>query len=148
MDPILQIKDLSISFSSENGEVDAVKGISFDLERSKTLGIVGESGSGKSVTALSIMKLIPEPPGKISSGEIFYSEKDKKVVDLLSLDEKVLRTYRGKKIAMIFQEPMTSLNPVFRCGNQMMEAILTHEDLSKKRSKKKSDRAFQGSTAS
>ncbi len=137
MDPILQIDNLSISFSSDNGEVQAVKGVSFDLERSKTLGIVGESGSGKSVTALSIMKLIPEPPGKINSGKINYSEKNKKPIDLLSLNEKELRAYRGKKIAMIFQEPMTSLNPVFRCGNQMVEAIRTHQMIDYKDAKNK-----------
>ena len=143
MDPILQIKDLAISFSSENGEVDAVKGISFDLQRNKTLGIVGESGSGKSVTALSIMKLIPQPPGMIKSGEIIFTEKDKESIDLSSLNDKELRNYRGNKLAMIFQEPMTSLNPVFRCGNQMVEAIRTHQDLDYKEAKKKAISLFK-----
>lgn len=142
MNPILQLKNLSISFSSEQGEVQAVNGISFDLHRKKTLGIVGESGSGKSVTALSIMKLIPEPPGRIGSGNIFFRDKDKEAVDLLSLNDRELRNYRGNKIAMIFQEPMTSLNPVFRCGKQIMEAIRTHQDVDYKEAKEKVLRLF------
>ena len=124
---ILEVKDLQTSFFTERGEVKAVNHIDFDLYRGRTLGIVGESGCGKSVTSLSIMRLIPSPPGKIVGGEILYQGKD-----LLKLPIEQMRKIRGNEISMIFQEPMTSLNPVFTVGNQLVEAIRLHQDLSKK----------------
>ena len=124
---ILEVKDLQTSFFTERGEVKAVNHVSFDLYKGKTVGIVGESGCGKSVTSLSIMRLIPNPPGKIVGGEILYKGKN-----LLDLGMEQMRKIRGNEISMIFQEPMTSLNPVFTVGNQLVEAILLHQDLSKK----------------
>src|SRR4029079_18139008 len=127
-------------FTSEGRTITAVDGISFQLNQRETIGIVGESGSGKSVTSLSVMRLISSP-GKISSGEIFFS-KDRPV-DLLSLPEKEMRHYRGKEIAMIFQEPMTSLNPVFTCGNQVDEATRLHLKLNKKEAKELTLKLFE-----
>lgn len=126
-DKILEVKNLETSFKVEEGTVIAVAGVSFDVRKGKTLGIVGESGCGKSVTSLSIMRLIPNPPGKITGGEILY-----KGTDLLKLDAAAMRKIRGNEISMIFQEPMTSLNPVFTIGNQLVEAISLHQDLSSK----------------
>jgi oligopeptide/dipeptide ABC transporter ATP-binding protein len=123
---ILEVKNLETSFRVEDGVVKAVDGVSFDVYKGKTLGIVGESGCGKSVTSLSIMRLIPSPPGKITGGEILYKGKS-----LLSLEADEMRKIRGNEISMIFQEPMTSLNPVFTIGNQIMEAISLHQNLSK-----------------
>jgi oligopeptide/dipeptide ABC transporter ATP-binding protein len=120
--PILQVKDLVTSFQTEDGWVKAVDGVSFEVHKGKTLGIVGESGCGKSVTSLSIMRLIADPPGKITGGEILYRGKD-----LLKLSADEMRKVRGKEISMVFQEPMTSLNPVFTVGNQLREAISLHE---------------------
>src|SRR5687767_10630791 len=107
--PLLRIRDLRTYFETEDGVVKAVDGISFDLERGQTLGIVGESGSGKSVANLSIIRLIPEPPGKIVSGQVLLNGQD-----ILSLSREQLRKVRGRRIAMIFQDPMTSLNPFLR----------------------------------
>jgi oligopeptide transport system ATP-binding protein len=118
---ILSVRDLRTYFETEDGTVKAVDGISFDLERGETLGIVGESGSGKSVTNLSIIRLIPEPPGKIVSGEILFDGED---IRALPLQE--LRHIRGKRIAMIFQDPMTSLNPFMRISRQLMEITRLH----------------------
>jgi oligopeptide transport system ATP-binding protein len=118
---ILSVKDLKTYFETEDGTVKAVDGISFELERGETLGIVGESGSGKSVTNLSIIRLIPEPPGKIVSGEIIFNGED---IRSLSIEE--LRRIRGKRIAMIFQDPMTSLNPFMRISKQLMEMTELH----------------------
>lgn len=125
-EPILRIKDLKVSFQSQKRFVPAVDGISFELKEGEILGIVGESGSGKSVTSLTAMGLIPTPPGKIESGEILFDH-----MDLTTLSEKEWRKIRGNQISMIFQEPMTSLNPLFTVGNQLMEAIRLHTDLSK-----------------
>lgn len=125
-EPILEVRNLVTQFTSEGVVTKAVDDISFVLHKGETIGIVGESGSGKSVTSLSIMQLIPDPPGRISGGEIFYHGKDG-MVDLLHIREKEMRSYRGNDIAMIFQEPMTSLNPVYKCGDQVMEAILQHD---------------------
>ncbi len=125
---LLKINDLQIDFQSERGLVRAVDGVSLHLDRGETLGIVGESGSGKSVTSLAIMRLLPVPPARIARGAIhFFADSDQPPVDLLQLPENEIRTYRGAKIAMIFQEPMTSLNPVFRCGDQVTEAIRLHQ---------------------
>src|SRR3989344_8126571 len=132
MAELLRIEHLTTSFFTKEGELKAVNDVSFDIPKGKTLGIVGESGCGKSVTALSIMRLVPHPPGKIVGGEIFYQG-----TNLLSLTEDQMRQIRGNKISMIFQEPMTSLNPVFTIGNQIEEAIELHQDLSPKEVKNK-----------
>ncbi len=142
MELLLEIKNLEIKFSSGKDEFTAVNNISFSLHKGETIGVVGESGSGKSVTSLSIMQLIPSPPGKISGGEINYYGRGEKI-NLLALNEKQMREYRGKDIAMIFQEPMTSLNPVFTCGDQVVEAILLHQKCSKKEAKEKTIQLFK-----
>ena len=118
---LLSVRDLRTYFQTEDGEVKAVDGISFELKRGETLGIVGESGSGKSVTNLSILRLIPEPPGKIVSGEIVFHGQD-----LLSLSPEEIRKIRGKRISMIFQDPMTSLNPFMRISRQLGEITQLH----------------------
>ena len=128
---LLEVKDLITEFRSEDRVHQAVRSISFTVNRGKTLGIVGESGSGKSVTSLSVMRLIPNPPGRIAGGSIHFHEDDGSITDLLALPEERMRTYRGNRISMIFQEPMTSLNPVFKCGNQIMESIILHEGIKK-----------------
>ena len=125
--PILEVKDLRTYFRTRWGTVKAVDGISFDLRRGETLGIVGESGSGKSVTVLSLMQLIPIPPGQIVSGEIILDGQD-----LLELNDDQMSKVRGSQIALIIQDPMTSLNPVFSIGNQVMEAVKIHQDIPKK----------------
>ncbi|WP_442598373.1 ABC transporter ATP-binding protein [Neobacillus sp. D3-1R] len=129
-DPILKIRDLKVSFLAGKKYVAAVDGVSFDLKDGEILGIVGESGSGKSVTSLTTMGLIPMPPGKVENGEITFDGKD-----LTNLSEKEWRKIRGNQISMIFQEPMTSLNPLFTIGNQLVEAIRLHTDLSKAEAK-------------
>ncbi len=128
---LLEVQNLEVQFETENGTLTAVKGISFTLHRGETVGIVGESGSGKSVTSLSIMRLIAEPPGRISAGKILFYNENSDALDLLALSEKEMQTHRGNDIAMIFQEPMTSLNPVYTCGDQVMEAILIHQNTTK-----------------
>ena len=125
---LLEFKNLCTEFHTEGTSVKAVDDVSFVLHQGETVGIVGESGSGKSVTSLSAMRLIPSPPGIISGGEILFHQNNK-TVDLLSITEEEMRRYRGNDIAMIFQEPMTSLNPVFTCGDQVMEAIMLHQKL-------------------
>ncbi len=119
---ILEVKDLVVEFKTDRGKITAVNGVNFEVFKGKTLGIVGESGSGKSVTALSIMRLIPSPPGNVAGGTISY--RGKNVLDI-PLDQ--MRTIRGNEIAMIFQEPMTSLNPVFTVGNQIEEVLELHQ---------------------
>jgi peptide/nickel transport system ATP-binding protein len=128
---LLEFKNLVTEFHTEGSTVKAVNNISFCLNKGETIGIVGESGSGKSVTSLSAMRLIPNPPGIISGGEIIFHEKTGRSVDLLKISEEEMRRFRGNDIAMIFQEPMTSLNPVFTCGDQVMEAIMLHQKLNK-----------------
>lgn len=118
---VLQVKDLETTFFTDDGEVVAVESISFSMNEGEVLAIVGESGCGKSVTSLSIMGLVPSPPGKITNGEIILNGDD-----LTKFNDKQMRKVRGKEIAMIFQEPMTSLNPLFTIGNQLIEAILIH----------------------
>ena len=129
---ILEVKNLETSFFSEYGVVKAVHDVSFDVYRGKTLGIVGESGCGKSVTSLSIMRLIPNPPGRITGGDILYKGES-----LLTKTPEQMRKIRGNEISMIFQEPMTSMNPVFTIGNQICEAISLHQDLSRKETRNK-----------
>ena len=133
---LLEFKNLVTEFRTEGKTVKAVNDISFTLNKGETIGIVGESGSGKSVTSLSAMRLIPSPPGIISGGEIIFHQKNSEPVDLLSLSEEGIRKYRGNDIAMIFQEPMTSLNPVFTCGDQVLEAIMLHQNINKNDAKK------------
>ena len=125
---VLDVKGLRTSFFTDDGEIPAVNDVDFHVREGEVLGIVGESGCGKSVTSLSVMGLVPSPPGKIAGGEILFQDRD-----LTKLSEKEMRDIRGNDIAMIFQEPMTSLNPVFKIGNQLKEAILVHrKDWSKK----------------
>jgi oligopeptide/dipeptide ABC transporter ATP-binding protein len=119
---ILSVQNLSTFFDTEQGTAKAVQEVSFDIKKGQTLALVGESGCGKSVTALSIMRLIPSPPGKIVSGKIFFKSHN-----ILEFPEKQMRRIRGNKIAMIFQEPMTSLNPVYTIGSQIVEAISLHQ---------------------
>ncbi len=123
--PLLQVRNLRTEFATDQGQVSAVDGISFSIFPGQTLALVGESGCGKSVTALSLLRLVPSPPGKITAGSIFLDERD-----LLRLSESEMRRIRGARIAMIFQEPMTSLNPVFTVGEQIMEAIQLHQHVS------------------
>src|SRR6267143_4656419 len=118
---LLEVKDLRTYFNTEDGEVKAVDGISFQLKRGETLGIVGESGSGKSVTNLSIIRLIPCPPGRIVSGRVWFDG-----IDVLGLKEDDVRKIRGRRIAMIFQDPMTSLNPFMKISRQLMELTRLH----------------------
>jgi peptide/nickel transport system ATP-binding protein len=125
--PLLQVENLKTYFKTEAGWAKAVDGVSFDIHPGEVIGLVGESGSGKSVTALSVLRLIPDPPGKIMDGSIIYKGRD-----LLKLTWDEIRKVRGKEISMIFQEPMTSLNPVFTIGMQLTEVILNHERVSKK----------------
>ena len=132
---LLEFKNLVTEFKTEGTVVRAVNGISFTLNKGETIGIVGESGSGKSVTSLSAMRLIPSPPGEISGGEIIFHKDDGESVDLLKISEEEIRKHRGNDIAMIFQEPMTSLNPVFTCGNQVVEAIMLHQNMNKHEAK-------------
>jgi peptide/nickel transport system ATP-binding protein len=128
---LLEFKSLVTEFRTEGTIIKAVNRVSFTLNKGETIGIVGESGSGKSVTALSSMRLIPSPPGIISSGEIIFHKDNDDAIDLLKISEEEMRKFRGNDIAMIFQEPMTSLNPVFTCGDQVMEAIMLHQELDK-----------------
>ena len=123
--PLLSVRNLSVSFRGARGRVRAVESLSFDLNAGETLAIVGESGSGKSVTALSLLRLIPDPPGRIDAGEILFEGRD-----LLALDDAGIRAIRGDRIAMIFQEPMSSLNPVLTIGTQVGEPIRLHRKAS------------------
>ena len=123
-DPVLEVRDLRTYFHTEEGVARAVDGVSFAVGRGQTLGLVGESGCGKSVSAFSIMRLVPDPPGRIEDGQILLKGRD-----LLALDEEEMRRVRGDDIAMIFQEPMTSLNPVLTCGFQIAEAVVLHQQV-------------------
>jgi peptide/nickel transport system ATP-binding protein/oligopeptide transport system ATP-binding protein len=129
---LLKVENLKTYFFTHEGTVKAVDGISFSINMGETLGLVGESGCGKSVTALSIMRLIPHPPGRIVSGKIYSEGKN-----LLKYNEKEMRNIRGRKISMIFQEPMTSLDPVFTIGHEIMEAVRLHSSVNKKNAKDK-----------
>jgi oligopeptide transport system ATP-binding protein len=136
---ILEVKDLTTYFHTRNGIVRAVDGVSFSVERGETLGIVGESGSGKSVSCYSLLGLIPQPPGRIESGQAILDGE----VDLLNCSEKTLQGIRGKKISMIFQDPMTSLNPYLRVSTQLIEALRMHERLTKKEALVRSIKALE-----
>ncbi|MBT2688338.1 ABC transporter ATP-binding protein [Bacillus sp. ISL-47] len=130
MEKLLEVKNLEVSFQTYGGTVKAVRGVSFDLHKGETLAIVGESGSGKSVTSQSIMKLIPMPPGQISGGQILLSGDD-----IVPKTEKQMEKIRGKEISMIFQDPMTSLNPTMKIGNQITEGLIKHQNMSKQDAK-------------
>ncbi len=130
MNPLLQIKDLSVDFVNESDTTHALKSIFFSINRNEVVALVGESGSGKSVTALSVLQLLPSPPANYASGEILFSEDGNSTTDLLKRNRYEMQDIRGNKIAMIFQEPMTSLNPVLTCGEQVMEAIQLHKKIS------------------
>lgn len=130
MHPLLHIKDLSIRFDTPGGPVDALQQISVSVARNEIVAVVGESGSGKSVTSLSVLQLLPSPPARIVQGEIMFSPDGLQQQDMLKLDAERVRAIRGNQIAMIFQEPMTSLNPVFTCGDQVMEVIRLHKKIS------------------
>ena len=129
MPPLLSIRHLSIGFQTETGLAPGVQDIQLDVQRGEIVALVGESGSGKSITALSILQLLPMPPARVISGEIRLTGRDGQTTDLLRQTPDRMQKIRGGEIAMIFQEPMTSLNPVFTCGDQGMEAIRTHRRL-------------------
>ena len=129
---LLEVKELKTRFSTPDGVVNAVNGISYSLERGEAMGIVGESGCGKSVSVLSIMRIIPDPPGKIVGGEVLFEGRD-----LLKMGLRDLRAVRGNQIAMIFQDPLTSLNPVLTIGRQISEAVLLHTDMDKKQARQR-----------
>jgi oligopeptide transport system ATP-binding protein len=124
---LLEVRDLRTEFMTDDGVVNAVNGVSFHLDDGETLAIVGESGSGKSVTMLSVMRLVPQPPGRIASGEVLLQGRD-----ILHLDDEEMRRLRGSRLAMIFQEPSSSLNPVFSIGEQLGEAIAAHQNVPKR----------------
>jgi oligopeptide transport system ATP-binding protein len=126
VDALLEVKNLKVEFNTLEGIVHAVNGVSFALEQGKTLGIVGESGCGKSVTVLSVMRLIPEPPGRIADGEVLFKGEN-----LLKITKSSIQDIRGAEIAMVFQDPMTSLNPVLTIGYQISEALMVHQGISK-----------------
>ena len=140
---ILQVEDLSVSFRHHGNVVKAVDHIDFNLHKGESIGMVGESGSGKSVTALSILNLLKSPPAQFNSGKIYFKSKNHGVEDILSLPDSALQTIRGNEIAMIFQEPMSSLNPVFTCGAQVAEAIRVHQQLSHAEAKSKALSLFE-----
>ncbi len=132
MKPLLEIENLKMTFDTEEGRVTALDGVSLCVYPGETVALVGESGCGKSVTSLSILRLIPSPPGRVEEGSIRFEEED-----LLTKSERQMQEIRGRDISMIFQEPMTSLNPVFTCGSQLMEAIGRHQRLTKAQAKEK-----------
>ncbi|MGN6296713.1 MAG: ABC transporter ATP-binding protein [Ginsengibacter sp.] len=140
--PLLQIKDFSVDFVTDSGTTSAVKNISFEINRGETVAIVGESGSGKTVTSLSILKLLPSPQARYTSGQILFSQ-DGNEIDIVKLDAKGIQKIRGNQISMVFQEPMASLNPVKTCGKQVMEAIRTHEDISEKKARERTISLFE-----
>lgn len=142
-DFLLRVHDLAVEFRTEDAIVNAVKGVSFSVKAGKTLGIVGESGSGKSVSALSVMGLLPEKVANISKGSILFSQDEGDPVELIGLNEKQMQKIRGNRIGMIFQEPMTSLNPVMRCGRQVAEVLIHHKGLSKPDAHKECIRLFK-----
>ncbi len=135
---LLEIENLSTAFLFNGHIVPVTKDITYKIKKGEILGVVGESGSGKSVTARTIMRLLPTPPSKILDGKVLFDGKD-----LMSLTEKEMRQIRGNKISMIFQEPMTSLNPVFTCGNQVVESIMLHQSMNKQEALKKAEELFR-----
>ena len=140
--PLLSIRNLTVSFPAHQGRHEAVSDVSFDLDRGTSLGIVGESGSGKSLTALSILRLLP-PASRVDSGSVLYQAEDAPPVDILQSGQKQMRSIRGRHISMIFQEPMTSLNPVHTCGDQVREMMLNHMDYTRKEAREKAIEWFR-----
>ena len=136
--PLLEVKGLRTEFHTQDGVVKAVDGVSFHVDEGETLGVVGESGCGKSVSLLSVMRLIPQPPGKIAAGEVLFEG-----IDLLKLGDDEMRKVRGNKIAMVFQDPMTFLNPVLTIGKQIMEALQLHMGMTKKQARERSAELLQ-----
>jgi len=136
---ILEIKDLHVTFYTEDGIVRALQGVSYEVPDNETLGVVGESGCGKSVTALTVMRLLPKPQARVEGGEIWFKDKETgQEINILEQSEEHMRHIRGNKISMIFQEPMTALNPVYTVGDQIMEAIMVHNpDISKKEARER-----------
>lgn len=132
MERLLEVKDLAISFKTHGGEVQAIRGVSFHVDKGETLAIVGESGSGKSVTSQAVMKLVPTPPGEYKRGQILFDGQD-----LIGKSEKQMQKIRGKEIGMIFQDPMTSLNPMMKVGRQITEVLHKHEKISKEAANKR-----------
>src|SRR5689334_10528058 len=126
MDKLLQVKQLSVSFYTRDKEIEAVRGVSFELGKGETLGIVGESGSGKSVTARTIMRLLPSPPSMVKGGEVLFQGNN-----LADKSDSEMEAIRGKEIGMIFQDPMSSLNPTMRIGKQIQESLIKHRKMSK-----------------
>jgi peptide/nickel transport system ATP-binding protein len=143
MESLLEVKNLVTQFKKDDQYTLAVNDVSFTVNRGEIIGIVGESGSGKSVTSLSIMRLIPNPPGKITGGSMLFTKRNGEQADLTALTEREMRSLRGSEIAMIFQEPMTSLNPVMRCGKQVMECIMLHEKVNKQDARKRTIDLFR-----
>ena len=143
MTDLLQINQLEVNFKTDDGFVKAIHCISFSVGKGETVAVVGESGSGKSVTALSALQLIPQPPASYPNGNIFFTKKDGSVIDLLKASAKEMQSIRGNEIAMIFQEPMSSLNPVFTCGMQVMEAIQLHQKVNKEEAAKRTLQLFE-----
>src|SRR6185503_13973559 len=143
MNPLLAIKDLSVEFKTEAGTIPAVKKISLAVNRGEIVAIVGESGSGKSVSALSILQLLPSPPAQYTSGSIIFSPNNESSINLLNADPENIRNIRGKQISIIFQEPMTSLNPVFTCGHQVAESIMLHEQCNKHEARQRAVALFE-----
>jgi len=141
--PLLQIKNFSVDFVTDSGTTSAIKSISFEINHGETVAIVGESGSGKTVTSLSILQLLQSPPAKYKSGEILFSEDGISAINLLSLSGKEIRKIRGNKISMIFQEPMTSLNPVKTCGRQVIEAMRIHRQITQGEAEEKTIKLFE-----
>src|SRR5213083_2197938 len=129
--PLLELRNLTVAFDTERGQIRPVRNLSISIFPGQTVALVGESGCGKSVSALSILRLIPQPPGRILDGEVLLENRN-----LLSIDERDMRRVRGKDIAMIFQEPMTSLNPVFTIGDQIVEAVVLHQRVSSTQARK------------
>ncbi len=139
----MEIRDLGVSFNNQERETRAVDGVDITLHKGETIGIVGESGSGKSVTALSVMNLLKSPPARITSGEVLFKSKSQGVIDILKLGPGVLSAMRGNEVGMIFQEPMSSLNPVYTCGDQVAEAMRVHLHLSRKKAHDKAIALFE-----
>lgn len=142
-DTLLEVNNLNVIFQHNGSSHPAVKNVSFNLKKGEVIGIVGESGSGKTVTCLSIMHLIPSPPGKISGGQMLFRKKDHTIVDLNILSSEEIRKIRGSEISMIFQEPMTSLNPVMKCGEQIAEAIILHKKVSHQEAQQQTIQLFE-----
>src|SRR5438874_7920138 len=138
MQPLLELKNLSVAFETERGEIRPVRDVSLSIFPGQTVALVGESGCGKSVTALSILRLIPQPPGRIAGGQVLLEGRD-----LLTLSEREMRSVRGKDIAMIFQEPMTSLNPVYTIGDQIVEAVMLHQGVGSRRAYELAEEALR-----